>query len=44
MPEPEAEVDLDETRVRSLVGGHVPELDLAGLVPLAEGWDNRIEL
>jgi aminoglycoside phosphotransferase (APT) family kinase protein len=42
MPEWRAEIDLDEARVRSLIGGHFPELDLAGLAPLAEGWDNAL--
>jgi hypothetical protein len=42
MPEWRAEIDLDETRVRSVIGGHFPELDLATLAPLAEGWDNAL--
>jgi aminoglycoside phosphotransferase (APT) family kinase protein len=41
MPHPwEAEVALDETRVRALVGGAVPELQGASVVRVGEGWDN----
>jgi aminoglycoside phosphotransferase (APT) family kinase protein len=36
------EVDLDETRVRALVGGQFPDVSLAGLAPFAAGWDNEL--
>ena len=37
-----AEVDLDEGRVRSLIGGQFPDVSLDGLAPLAAGWDNAL--
>jgi hypothetical protein len=34
----EAEIDLNEARVRLLVGRHFPEVDLAGPASFAKGW------
>ena len=36
------EIDLDEPRVRALVGGQFPDISLDGLVPFAAGWDNAL--
>ena len=37
-----AEIDLDEARVRAIVGGQFPEVSLDGLAPFAAGWDNAL--
>jgi aminoglycoside phosphotransferase (APT) family kinase protein len=36
------EIDLDEARVRTLIGGQFPGLSLTGLAPFAAGWDNAL--
>jgi aminoglycoside phosphotransferase (APT) family kinase protein len=36
------EIDLDEGRVRALVGEQFPDIPLDGLAPFAAGWDNAL--
>ena len=37
-----AEINLDESHVRAIVGGQFPDVSLDGLAPLAAGWDNAL--
>jgi len=37
-----AEVVVDESLARRLIGGQFPELELGSLLLLAEGWDNTV--
>ena len=37
-----ADVELDESNVRALIGSQFPDVDLGGLAPFATGWDNAL--
>jgi len=42
MPEWNAEIELAEAQVRSILGAQFPNVSLAGLSRVAEGWDNAL--